>query len=959
MLLCLLTVQNVEAQRTTDDKKAAAARKETGIAITGHVRSAGGEGSAVSYAVVSITNVGATVTGNDGAFEFRNLAPGEYEVEISSLGYEPLKTTFNVVAARKVYDFELKPANFYVDDVVVTARPSSVGAATASTISRTAIDHLQANSLAEILSLIPGADINSDVFKPDMKNIKAPTIRGGQAMGTAIVMDGAPLSNGANMQYLSGATGGESTGTRAISPTSGIDMRTITTDNIESIEVIRGVASAEYGDAASGAVIINTKAGREPFTVRFNTNPNVYSAAVSHGAALGKKHGFLNYGADYAYSIFNPREAYDTYQRATGRAAYSNTFFGGKLSSNTSLTFLWTRDKGEPNPDDEYDHNTSNQRDLGLRFSTNGTWNANKGWFKSLKYNVSFNYTNRRSDYEDLASNAGAVFTNSKVDGSVLSSMTGKHFYDKEGNEITRFDESLAAERAWYTPETYTYQYNIYGKELNTYAKLSAKFAGDLGITHHRIVVGAEFRNDGNLGRGTVYDLDTPPVRNTSWDYSSRRERAFRDIPFMNQLSLFAEETFRMKIAGRELEIVPGVRYDHVFGFKGAVSPRVNASFEVMPDRVRVRGAYGTTHKMPSLAFLYPDKAYFDFTNFNNVNESRASEAQKFQIITTHAYDIVNPDLEMARTTKAEVGIDFTYRKMRFSITAYKDECHNGYAYGTNPENLQWVDYTQYKADGSWSTAYNKDGVTLPDLVVDASKSKKIFLSYTTPENTSAYERRGIEFDLDFGRIDAIRTAFVVNGEFYDHKNWSNGYMTYTNSRDLSTDRGIYSSRISGGIRRSQNLITNFIVTHNIPKIGFVISMTANVNWREKQWVTYGEEVGIPEKYISIADGKIYDFDPSWADKSSERYNEFRNILYNEDNGAFDPINRFVEPAYKPVLSINVNVTKQFRNFDVSFFAHNLFRSTPMQALEKYPGKYVRRNADVFYFGLQLTAKIR
>lgn len=41
-------------------------------------------------------------------------------------------------------------------------------------------------------------------------------------------------------------------------------MRTISTDNIESIEVIRGVASAEYGNMSAGAVVVKTSRAALP-----------------------------------------------------------------------------------------------------------------------------------------------------------------------------------------------------------------------------------------------------------------------------------------------------------------------------------------------------------------------------------------------------------------------------------------------------------------------------------------------------------------------------------------------------------------------------------------------------------------------------------------------------------------------------------------------------------------------
>lgn len=100
------------------------------------------------------------------------------------------------------------------------------------------------------------------------------------------------------MQTLSlslGANAGPSIST----PNSGVDMRTITTSNIESVEVIRGIASAQYGDIASGAVIVNSKAGRAPLSIQLDINPNVYMASASHGVGLGDRAGVLNYGVDY------------------------------------------------------------------------------------------------------------------------------------------------------------------------------------------------------------------------------------------------------------------------------------------------------------------------------------------------------------------------------------------------------------------------------------------------------------------------------------------------------------------------------------------------------------------------------------------------------------------------------------------------------------------------------------
>lgn len=935
----------------------AVAQRANRVNIKGVVteQTASGASETVPFATVQIPSLGITVVANEkGEYQMVGITPATYEFVISCLGYETQTLKVNVTAAKGVYNFSLKVSDFRLENIVITATASKSGAATASKINRTAIEHIQANSLADIMSLLPGADITSDVFKPDLQGVKTLSVRGGTAAGTAIIMDGAPISNAANMQMMSASIGGAVAGGGGQSPTSGIDLRSITTDNVESVEVIQGVASVEYGNAASGTVIVNAKSGIEPLAIKFSTNPNIYSIGATQGFGLGKNKGYINYGVDYAYSNADPRESYDKYQRVTGRLAYSNTFFGGKYYTNTALSMTWTKDKGEPNPDDENDHITSNRRDKGFRFNHNGEWRVNKGWFKNVQYNLSFNYTNRLSYYADQATNGDVPYSYSRIDGSVLSSRPGVRIYDDTDKEITYYGpgDALIGDKAWITPANYKYFYNVYGKELNTFAKLKLNFSGNWGISNHHFIVGADFSNDGNVGKGKVFDYDNPPVRSVSYRFATQRERAYKDIPFLNKLGLWLQEDFRLNFGDREFKIVAGLRYDKVWNVGDAISPRLNASFDIIPNTLSIRGGYGISVNTPSIAYVYPDKAYFDIVNFNNSLSTTVPDEQKFQVITTRVYD-VESKIELAKQKKAEVGFDLRIKKMRLSVTAYKDYTHNGYTFSRGLNDYGYADFITYEA----VTPYPTDLTALPKLKVKSDE--KIFLNYTTPQNNLSYEQKGIEFTADFGRIDAIRTSFILNGEFYDRKSWNNGYTFWSKSGNENSDFGIYKRKDSEGISRDQNLITNLIVTHNIPKIGFVISLTASVSWREKSWTTYAACDTIPVKYLSVADGLVHDFDRSWADPEGADYAKWLPILRNEQNGAVAKNRREIEPAYNPALCINVNITKQFKNFDVSFFTRNFFRSTPLQSLRKSPGSKERRNGDVFFFGLQLTARIK
>ena len=167
----------------------------------------------------------------------------------------------------------MKASSFYLKEVTVLATQNKAGKSTASNVSRQALDHLQTNSIKDIMQLLPGGEITNSSLSSS-NTISLRTLSNGDdnsqmnSLGTSIIADGAPLSNNANFQTLAPSiTGG------AGAAGTGVDLRKISTDNIESIEVIRGIPSAEYGDLTSGVVIIKSKAGKEPLRVRFKTNP--------------------------------------------------------------------------------------------------------------------------------------------------------------------------------------------------------------------------------------------------------------------------------------------------------------------------------------------------------------------------------------------------------------------------------------------------------------------------------------------------------------------------------------------------------------------------------------------------------------------------------------------------------------------------------------------------------------
>ena len=149
VLLSVLTSQALFAQKMS---------KGT-MSIDGYV-SASNEGKTipVEYAAVILNPAGLyAMTDKNGRYVFRNLDPGDYTISIQLIGYENVDSTIVLRRGGKSeFNFTLVESSFRLKEVNVVASRSKAGDATASIISRQAIDHSQTSSLQDIMQLLPG-----------------------------------------------------------------------------------------------------------------------------------------------------------------------------------------------------------------------------------------------------------------------------------------------------------------------------------------------------------------------------------------------------------------------------------------------------------------------------------------------------------------------------------------------------------------------------------------------------------------------------------------------------------------------------------------------------------------------------------------------------------------------------------------------------------------------------------
>jgi iron complex outermembrane receptor protein len=89
------------------------------VTLSGRVTGAAGEPLPGASVVLEGTLYGVS-TGSDGSYRFTRLKPGDYTLEVSFIGYQPVRKTVSL-SSDTVADLSLEPENIFTEEVVVQA----------------------------------------------------------------------------------------------------------------------------------------------------------------------------------------------------------------------------------------------------------------------------------------------------------------------------------------------------------------------------------------------------------------------------------------------------------------------------------------------------------------------------------------------------------------------------------------------------------------------------------------------------------------------------------------------------------------------------------------------------------------------------------------------------------------------------------------------------------------------
>lgn len=888
---------------------------------------------AIPYATMTITGTDGkkhtTVSDISGYFNIDGLTGNRYTVSVSYLGYSTTTFSYSNTDNRGAgITIKMKQDSRMLNEVVVTAHESQ-GITTSSVIDRKAIEHLQPSSFTDLLSLLPGGSTQL----PDLTNSNSIRLRqagtGGSnydvsSMGTVFVTDGIPINSNADMQMVkqasSNAAGDPDAGRNHT--TSGVDMRSIPTDNIESVEVIRGIAPVEYGDLTSGVVLIKRKLKATPFEARFKADS--YSKLVYAGKGMQFGSFIMNLGLDFLDAKADPRNPMTNYKRLTASARLQDSWSIGDMRLRWRSNYDYTGSFD----DEKHDPEILKQKDDNYKSSYNRF-----GMTHSLLLSPE-----KESALKSLSLDIALAYEWSKIEQQKSISLS------RDMAASTSLEEG--EHDGLYLPYHYISNVTVDGKPLNLFAKMKGVFAMTTGRMGHNINAGAEWKMDKNYGRGQQYDPARPISPGTPY-----RPRIYSHIPAMHQLSFYAQDNITLPFGGNLLSAQIGVRGSSLANLssrykmsgKVYIDPRLNLQWRFpetdiagKPMTIDVNGGWGRQTKYPTLLQIYPDRIYTDLIELNYYN---LTPEYKRLYLHTYIDDPTNYSLQPARNDKWELRLGMQYDGNSLSITYFHERMNDGFRSSSQVRPYSYRDYEENAINGNTLTAK-------PSLENLPYSDKKILGIYSMTTNGSRMIKEGIEWQMATKRIEAIMTRLTVNGAWFK--------TTYTNSEPMFSRNstaviegtpvndlyiGYYDNR-TGSVREQFN--TNFMADTYIPQLNLSFSITA-----ECMWYTSSQSIrsnGVPLKYMDY-NGNIHEFTDECK---SDTYLQWLVNKYNDSAWLKQKV-----PFY---MFLNLKVTKDFGKWmKIALFINRMIDYMPDYTTNS--GLKVRRTSKP-YFGMELNFSV-
>ncbi|MFO7938917.1 MAG: TonB-dependent receptor plug domain-containing protein [Bacteroidales bacterium] len=807
-----------------------------------------------------------------------------------------------------------------IPELIVTATRKNNEVGT-SVINRQAIQHIQPSGFSDLLELLPGYRWK----KRDMSKINSIQLRQvgsdiNTAFGTSFFVDGMPISTDGALQGNNLWGQGIKVQNR-INVARGVDMREISTDDIESVEIIRGVPSVKHGNLSTGAIIIKRKWGSTPLTARLKTDLQNKVAALNKGVKLGNNRGIINLGTEVLHYKTDPRNPLTTYLRNKTSLRYSNHYTRGEntLTIKTGIAYLLTLNRDKADPELNYGMKDDYRSDLS---ETNLTFQSKLQMpghlTKTFDLRIKTTYRKNTLLRERMVSLTGPR--------PLPISM-------EEGSDYAPF-----------LPTQYAAHFKRDDRPINSFSTLTFSLSGIEPHIRHQFNSGLEWHYLKNFGKGDQFDI-TRPISPSS----GGRPYDFSGVPALNRVAFFAEEELYINKHEHSLKIKPGIRISMLPGLNSAFAmqgqhyidwrghicyslPAIKLTHKHI--KLSFTGAVGQMTRMPALAHLYPQKNYFDIIELNYYSQN--PELRQLYV-KTKIKDLTNYQIHPVVNLKKEAGIEFEIGKTRISLSVFDEHMNNGIISSTRYTSYT---YNHYQPESVLSG--NLDSP--PKIEQFTSEKRSRLFGYSKYVNGAELHKKGLEYQISTSQIKALNTRISINGAWF--KTRYNISIPEYMSREFVYDGshypyvGIFAT--TNKSKEKEMLNTNLRFDTHVPRHRLLITLSFQTTWyREDRHLPYD---GTPIAYLDNY-GKYHQY--SEADKKDAMLKlltrSFPPYYFNADTEPID-------------LGINIKLSKEIgKNLSFAFYVNNLITYLP--DYKTITGATISRNSSP-YFGMELKINI-
>ncbi|MFV0268881.1 MAG: TonB-dependent receptor domain-containing protein, partial [Draconibacterium sp.] len=627
-------------------------------------------------------------------------------------------------------------------------------------------------------------------------------------------------------------------------------------------------------------------------------------------------------------------------------------------------------------------------------------WFLNKNWISNLEFSTSVNYSNKLSETKKRKSSAATLPANHATE-------TGYFI-------ATEYDEDPNAP-VILLPTGYWYEIEYYDNRLIDFAtKIKADRVNSFGNYTNKVLFGIDYSNSGNLGKGTYYDdMRYAPT----W-----RPYALSEVPHTNNLGIYLEDKLTKALDKHsKVELVAGVRSDNTYisrseyGWVSNISPRVNAKYEqknghsTLVQSFSVYAGWGKSVKLPSLGVLHPQPAYSDRQAF--ASTSNADNVAYYAYYNQASTTLYNPDLKYQYNNQVEIGFNANVKGTKINVSAYRNKTVDPYIYETV--------YSPYSYNKTNQTAIENSPIPVGDRRFTIDQTTGIVtihdvsgtyagyeLDYETIKefqgrrrftNGSSVTRMGVDWIIDFARVDALSTSFRVDGNFYYYKGLEEHIFASSSSLLMANGEpykyiGYYAGSVNGSTFYSNGSIskqvnTNLTIKTHIPKVRMVVTLKI-----ESSLYDYSQRLSEYEEgtrgfvlenrgdYVGD-DTDIYNrneyvgiyplYYTTWDDMNTKIPFKDKFLWAKENDPAlYTELSRLVEKtSYKNYFNANrisayysahINLTKEIGDIaSVSFFARNFTQNLGKVRLTGSDSEMSLYRSFIpgFYYGISTKLK--